>query len=282
MRDTVFNILLLAVLLLTGVTCERMRTKQPKIDGFLLKLTYPTGIVFYGRQIDIYDDDALPQIPIAELNGRQLPMVYWNPINAVYQDMQPFKTDTVYKLDVTHYWGEAHSTVNMPGDFALTNPESAFVLRPNMPLLVSWHKSPGASWYWLNLYLDFEFYDTLGEWNSLEFDRDTLMYDTVCVYDGRRFFPDIVRQVIAGEGEAVVMAMDGTPLEPGALGNVMGDAVGYYNGANQPNEAYFVIVSPPAVPRDRTQTIDRLRDRLVTRLMGRNGVRDTTNRPRWR
>lgn len=76
------------------------------VNGMFLKQIYPTDtleIGDYDRWIEITDDDAMPQIPKVILNGCELPMVGWNPIDAVYDDAGEFKTDTTYLMEIEHY-----------------------------------------------------------------------------------------------------------------------------------------------------------------------------------
>jgi hypothetical protein len=256
----------LLALILAGLTCARERRKEPMINGFLFKQVYPTCIVEHDRWVQIDDDDALPEIPKVTLNGQRLPMTGWNPIQALYQDLSPFKTDTTYDLKIEHYWGEATSRVTMPADSRMTWPESSYVLNRDSLLEIKWLKSRGATWYWLNLFINYDYNDTLGEWDSYEFDRDTILYDTVCVYERNRFFPWYVREILEGEAEAVVWACDGPVPEPGATGNVMGHGFGFINSANQPREAWFVVVQPPVSRLDRTEPSRHRREVLRRRL----------------
>jgi hypothetical protein len=261
--------------------CSREPRKEPAIDGLLLKMVYPTRIVSYDRVIEIQDDDALPQIPKVTLNDKPLPMVSWNPIDAAYEDTQPFPTDTSYELMVTHYWGEASSKINMPADFAMTRPESTYVLNRDSALTVTWRSSRGATWYWLNLFLDYDYVDTLYEWDYYEFDRDTIVFDTTCVYVRNCFFPWYVRAVLEGEGEAVVWACDGPPVQPGVTSNLQGHGFGYYMSVNQPREAYFIVVTPPATGLDRSDLMRRCKERFQRRLRQMSGFRDSVPVRNW-
>jgi hypothetical protein len=264
---------------LLGLSCPRPIRKEPIVDGFLFKEVQYGG-TSYDRWVEVFDYDGIPQIPIVRLNDRQLDLVSWNPIHAMYEQTDAFKTDTPYALEVEHYWGKAHSRINMPADFRMTWPDTTYTYGRDSLLVARWQRSPGATWYWLNLYLSYDYLDTVGDYDYYEFDKDTVVYDTFCVYERNRFFPWYVRSIVEGEAEFVNWAMDGPQEAPGAVGNVEGSGYGYFMAANQPREAYFIVVSPPAEPMDRSLPARRARERFLSRLRSRSGVNDTLNPPR--
>ena len=270
------------ILMLSGLTCTRARREEPLVDGYLLKQIYPTGIVSWDRYFEVFDYDFLPQIPTVRLNGMQPEMINFNAIDAAYDDTFPFRVDTTEDLQVKHYWGTASARIHMPGDFTMTGPDSNYVYNRDSLLRITWHKSSGATSYDLNLYLDYEFVDWNNEWDSYEFDRVTIVYDTFCEYVRNQFFPSHVQRILDGEAEAVVYATDGPEVIPGATGNIQGDGFGYYSASNQPREAYFVIVEPPAKSMDRALPIQRSRERLIQRLRRATGIPDSVAGPRSR
>lgn len=256
----------MVAIVLLSLGCARARKKEPMANALFLKQVHPTYIVTHQRWLELSDDDAFPQIPKVTLNGEQLPLARWNPIQAIYADSVPFPVDTSYLVRIEHYWGEASSRVYMPGSFRINGPDSNYVLDRDSLLVIHWGPARGATWYWLNLFLDYDYLDTLYEWDYYEFDRDTIVFDTICVYERNRFFPWFVRRILEGEGEAVVWACDGPVMLPGALGNVEGDGFGYVNTANQPREAYFVVVQPPVMRRSPGDATERSRAKFLRRL----------------
>jgi hypothetical protein len=267
------GMLLAAALFAAG--CGRQRQKQPLIDGFLFKELID-GFGSYDRWIEVWDTDGLPQIPTATLNGRQLELIGFNLRHTIYEDTLEFKTDTSYQMDVGHYWGSARARIAMPADFLMTRPESGFVLLPDSGLAVVWQKSRGASWYWLNFYLQYVYTDSLGETLGFGLQQDTFLYgDTVCAYEPARLFPGDVRQILWGEGDAAMWAADGPQTVQGAENNIEGDGYGYYSSANQPLDAYFVVGNPPAVPMNRAELVREIRRGFVSRLRQMTGITDT-------
>jgi hypothetical protein len=249
--------------------CGRQRRDEPVVNGMFIKQIDPTDSLKKGRferWIEITDDDAMPDIPRVLLNGNPLPLASWNPIDAVYDDNYAFETDTSCAIEIEHHWGKATSRVYIPADFEMTGPGPDYVYNRDSLLTIRWQPSRGATWYWLNLFLDYDYRDTLNEWDYYEFDRDTILFDTLCVYERNRFFPGWVRKILDGEVEAVVWAMDGPVMAPGAMGNVWGDGFGYVNTANQPHEEYFVIVQPPVARHTPGYLIRRSREKLIRRL----------------
>jgi len=270
--------LLVSGLLLLTLSCPRTRQKEPLVDGFLFK-EVQFGGTSYDRWVEVYDTDGIPQIPIAKLNGKSLDMVSWNPIHAIYEQTDAFKTDTTYDLTVDHYWGRAHARITMPADFRVTRPDTLYVYNRDSLLIATWQRSRGATWYWLNLYLDYDFLDTVGDYDYYEFDQDTVVYDTFCVYERNRFFPWYVRTILEGEAEFLNWACDGPQEAPGALGNIQGDGYGYVMSANQPREAHFIVVSPPAQPMDRNALMERAKMKFLNRLRRMTGVSDSLDLP---
>jgi hypothetical protein len=279
MRETRWALALLVVVSLFTLTCGRERTKEVLIDGFLFKEAYTGDPISYDRWIEAYDKDGLPQIPTATMNGRQLEMISWNPIHALYEDTLGFKTDTNYDVEVEHYWGRATVRIAMPADFRITSPAPSFVLDPDLALPVVWQKSRGSTWYWLALYLGYDFIDTLSETLHVELAHDTILSDTVCTYEAHRFFSSLVRQVLGGDGEAVIWAAAGPQTNPGATSNVQGHGYGYVSAANQPPEAGFLVGRPPASRLDRTELVRNRKDGFVRRLRQMTGITDTLRLP---
>jgi hypothetical protein len=265
-----------AAFALAAVSCGR-RT-EPMVSAFAFKYVQPDRSIVYDRSVRVSDNDAFSRVPEVSINGEQLPFVEWNAISAGYVSGAEFATGIPAELKVAHARGDARAQINLPGDFVMTGPDSNYVLNRDSSLVVSWRRAPGASWYWLNTYIDYDYYDINHEFESYEFDQDTIVFDTFCRYVRNRFFPARVVDIVEGEGESYVWAMDGPLWEPGARGNLTGNGYGFFSSANQPRVTGYVVVHPPAAGcgRDQGRRLERTRMERRERLV--NMVREMEER----
>jgi hypothetical protein len=259
-------VLAFALLVLTGLSCPRQRKKDPLVDGFLFKEMISPTDGSYERWIEVYDQELLPQIPTATLNGKQLELTDWSEIHALYEDTFDFKSDTIYRLDVKHYWGEAWGVVHMPADFRMTRPDTNYVYNRDSILTVAWRSARGTTWYWLGVFVGYNFTDTLGATGYYEFGLDTVVLDTVCVFERNRFLPPNVRVVQNGWGAALTWACDGPQTEQGVEGNVHGHGFGYYGAANQCWEVDFYLGQHGASHPAPRELISDRREKLRRRF----------------
>lgn len=239
------------------------------IDGYLTKLVYYSGDTIWDRYFEVFDDDGMPMIPVVKLNGEEVELYnYSSAIRLLtYWDTIHFSTGQKYELTVDHYQGQAHANIWMPGEFSMIGPDSNYILKRDSALLVTWHKSEKASRYYFYIYMDYEFIDTTGEEDDIDFFHDTIVYDTFIRYEPNRFIPDYVEMIVGGDVEAGVWAING-PIrwEQGTKGNIRGQGYGYFSATYQPKELDFYVGAPLKKPKLRncSKVWERLRERMRT------------------
>jgi hypothetical protein len=266
---------LLSAISILLLTCERPGSRDLLVQGFIYHIVSPDNSEGFYQIYLAYDVNGLPQVPAVKFNGRSIEMTDFTPQQGQYESWDQFKTDTTCDIKIQHYWGEAHSRVNMPGNTRLTQPGPGFVQGMNDPVTISWFKAPGASSYWADLYVSYEYNDTLGEWDYFELELDTIFSDTTVSYPGSSMFPPNVREVLSGEGEIILWPTDGPQLVPGDMGNVHGRGFGYLAAVNEPPEGWFPIVSPPGQRRDRNELIQHSREKFLRRMRRAAGIPDS-------
>jgi len=268
-----------ALSLMLLLACERPGSQNLLVLGFIYHITYPDNTSGFYQIYLAYDVDGLPQVPVVKVNDRPIEMTDFTPQQGQYESWDAFPIDTTFDIKVQHYWGEAHSRVNMPGNTRLTQPNPGFVQGTGDPVTISWFKAPGASSYWLDLYVSYEYNDTLGEWDYWEQELDTIFSDTTITFPGSSMFPPFVSEVLTGEGEIILWPTDGPQLVPGDTGNVRGCGIGYVAAVNEPPEGWFPIVSPPAQRRDINELIQHSREKFLRRMRRAAGIPDSPPRP---
>jgi hypothetical protein len=215
--------LLAAVFLLScedggGKNDYNLNYREPMVWGLLSKVWDDEQAVSYQKDFGVFDFDGLRMVPIVLLNDSQVEPYYYSPTEYDYGDTNVIPTNRKYDLEVRHYWGTGFCHLVMPGDFALTLPPrvpfDTFMLRQDASLLTAWSASQGAQWYWLSVYVNYDFYDTLGAWDNREFRLDTLMHDTWIIVPPQQMFPPVVREVIEGDASVTVWSGNGPPVEP--------------------------------------------------------------------
>lgn len=266
-------VLVLAVGLI-AVACDSAESRlqnpnwrEPFINGYLYKVKYVDGSVDHDKSIVVTDIAGLRMVPIVELNGRRVEVYYYGATSYRYGDDSTNQVMTRSELTVDHYWGRAFAHATMPGDFRLVEPGGGFILNPESALVLAWTGSAAAQWYWVSLVVDYDYLDSLGDWDDYEFTLDTLVYDLSLVLPPERVFPGFVRRVTEGDGSLVVWSGNGPAVEPGDVGNVRGVGFGFFSAINEPSESYFYVGAPPLhrrVPSREGQS-SRFRSLLLTR-----------------
>jgi hypothetical protein len=260
-------VLLLACQDSAGKDDLNLNYREPMVWGMLAKVTDDELAVTYEKYFQVFDRDGLRMVPVVTLNGRPVAVTNYSPTEYDYGDSDVIPTYRRHDLEVEHYWGVGFCHLVMPGDFALTLPPREFLLGQDSALTTAWGASSGAQWYWLSIYISYDYDDTLGYEQSFEFRLDTLMHDTAITVAPEHIYPVDVVQVLAGYGSVTVWSGNGSPDEPGDIGNVRGCAVGFVNAINEPPSQYFYVGAPPAerpVPERRGEF-----GRFKTRLRGR-------------
>lgn len=268
------QVLTVACLLVAAVGCDQPEPRlrdpdysEPMVNAFLYRTQFYDNSVEYDRYIEVIDGRGLRMVPLVTLNRESMPVYYYSPTQYRYADEKPFPVKTRYYLRVRHYWGEAFSRVVMPGDFRINRPPENYILDIESTLVVTWNRSEAAQWYWVSLYLDYDYNDSFGVWNNFEFDLDTLVEDTMISLPRWRTFPREVMDVLEGDGAVNVWSGNGPAVEPGDIGNVRGNGFGFFNATNEPREKYFYVGAPPRlrrVPGTRT-SLGRLQERFAER-----------------
>ena len=223
--------------------------KEPMVYAYLLKVEFYDRTVEYDKDFEVFDYDGLRMVPVVLLNGRQVEAYSYSPTTYQYGDSYVIPAYQTYELEVRHYWGTGFCHLVMPGNFHLTMPPDIYILGQESTLVSAWHPSRGAQWYWVSVYVDYDYNDTTGTWDNYVFRLDTLVNDTSIVLPPERIFPGFVGQVIEGDAMVQVWSGNGPAVEPGDLGNIRGTAVGFVNAINEPREKYFYVGAPPAARR---------------------------------
>ncbi|MBM3323804.1 hypothetical protein FJY69_10060 [candidate division WOR-3 bacterium] len=245
--------------------------REPMVNGWVYKTEFWDGSIDYDKNVEVIDNVGLRMVPVVTLNGRPLEVYYYGTTSFRYGDEEYNPVREKYELNVRHYWGEAFSRVVLPGDFRITGPQPRSVLARESTLVATWQSSFAAQWYWVGIYCDYDFYDTLGEWDDHTFQLDTLVFDTMLTVNPARIFPGYVDSVIEGDGSVMVWAGNGPSIEPGDVGNVRGSGFGFFHAINEPRENYFYVVAPPLSRRCTSQPAAR--DQFYALLLARARAR---------
>jgi hypothetical protein len=270
---------LLAAACLFLLGCERPHPVAPLIQGLAYRESFVGQPDYYYQVFLVYDIDGLAKIPLVKVNDVPIKMTDYQAQQGQYENWDPFPVDTTLDLRVADYDGEAHCRINMSGTTRLTLPTPWFVLQKDQPVTIAWNKAHGASTYYLDLYVDYEFNDTTGEWDEFEGEWDTTITDTTYTFPASLIFSPDVNEVLDGEGYIILWAQDGPPLLAGDAGNVKGHGLGFFASAYEPPDGWFPIVTPPATHLDPKQLSLRNRMRVVQRMRRAAGIPDTLPLP---
>jgi len=232
-----------------GTRPENPNYREPMVNGYIYKTEYYDGSIEYDKDVEVFDNDGLPMVPVVRLNGQPLEIYYYGTTVYRYGDNYYNPVNQKYELHVSHYWGDAFSRIVLPGDFRVTNPPEGCILSKESTLVATWQAAASAQWYWVSLYAEYDFTDTLLQWDDYAFYLDTLVFDTFIAVPPERLFPGFVQSLIEGDGSAAVWAGNGPAIEPGDVGNVRGAGFGFFNAINEPREALFYVGAPPQARR---------------------------------
>ena len=243
---------LAALVLLLAAGCDRETRPEldpnyhePMVTGYLDRMELYDGSVYYERDVYVFDNLGLRMVPLVTLNNEELPCYYYTWTGYAYGDEKKFRVHSRYELEVTHYWGTAFSRIIMPGNFGLTYPpDDEYVLDMESTLVVTWRRSEGAQWYWVDAYCYYDYVDSFYHLGDHDFELDTTVCDTCLVLSPGRIFPGYVMDVLEGDGAVMVWAGYGPTIEPGDYGNVRGNGYGFFNGYNEAREKYFWVGAP--------------------------------------
>ncbi len=234
------------LLVLFTLRCRQLdpNYSEPMINGYLYRVEYYDYSVEYERYVEVFDSRGLRMVPVVTINNEPLDVLYYSWTKYGYGDTFEFAVNAPYELVVQHYWGKARAKVVMPGNFSLTSPPERYILDKESTLVISWTRSAGAEWYWVELDIDYEYRDTLNREDDWGCALDTMVLDTFLIIPPHRIFPGFVRDVIEGDGSAMVWSGCGPVIEPGDEGNIHGVGFGFFNAINEPREKYFYVGAP--------------------------------------
>ena len=209
------------------------------INGFILRDVAPLYVNYY-REVYVHNKNGFPIVPICQINDTSLTIADYHYDYYLFSDNKRFDINKKYELNLQHRGGKAQGEVFMPGEFSILQPDTSYILKKDSVLKIFWSKANGATWYWLDIYIDYWYEDTLGEEEEYESQPDTIIYDTFVIYEKNRFFPPYVDSITEGEtGIINVWACNGPTFLPGSQGNIFGAGYGILMTANQPGEREF-------------------------------------------
>ncbi len=227
----------------------------------------PDSLVKYGSII-VYKYDGFKIVPVITINERTLPVEYG------YFTLTEFRYDGEitwinigdecrFKVNYDEGKGEAFDT--MPGNFKITSPDSTYVLHKGNNLNINWSSASSADWYWVDLMISYVFIDTAGYYNDFSLPIDTMVDGTSLTISADRIFPGCVDTILSGYGSVFLEAVNGPKLEPGARGNIKGDAVGFFWCSFEARSVNFGIEQLATRPKEDRQTEIRKKHREVMR-----------------
>ncbi len=244
------------IFLLTLLSCQK---EKVYICAFILRsVGTPWLYPDYYKEVYVHNKNGFTTIPTSLINDTSLNIYDYHYNWYLFLDFNKLNIDRNYKLEVKYHDGRAEGETYLPGDYEITSPESTYILNRDSILKIHWRKANGAKWYWLDLTIEYDYEDTLGEWDYYEFWKDTILFDTFCIYEKNRFIPGYVETIYEGEGTINIWAMDGPTILPGSKGNISGAGFGFFNTAYQPGERYFYIGAPPKVRRLLSRSREKL------------------------
>lgn len=225
---------------------------QATVYAVASKYFCPYCGIYHGYKMAEYMDvNGVSMIPMVSLNDDTLPIYDMYPTDIMYlnEDDLEMPFGESYPLKVSSEHGLSSANLVYPDSFALVSPASGSTLNlttgnENIPLV--WRKSDGAEWYYISYLIEFDYVDTLGNYDYIyKYSSDTVTDTSLSIsldeLFGSRF--DAVDTIIYGYGQYQVMACSGPILEPGATGNISGADKGFYWLRYAPSSVYFSINS---------------------------------------
>ncbi|MCX7732056.1 MAG: hypothetical protein N2248_02700 [candidate division WOR-3 bacterium] len=259
--------MMLVSVLIVGCHQHDPNYSEPMINGYLYRGEYYNYAIEYERYVEVFDPKGLRMVPVVRLNNEELKPYYYTWTKYGYGDSMHFADNQPYELEVVHYYGKAGARVIMPGNFTVATPPEGYILDLDSTLNIQWTRSAGAEWYWVEIDIEYDYRDTLGEEDNLSLRLDTMLQDTSLVIPPERIFPGYILDVYEGDACVMVWSGNGPAIEPGDRGNVTGAGFGFFNAINEPREKYFFVGAPIAVRRCPDSRI--LRQEMLRRLKAR-------------
>lgn len=270
LRGAVWGVVWLAVGLLgifPGCRQYDPGYSEPMVNGYLYRGEYYNYTVEYERYVEVFDPKGLRMVPVVRLNNEELKPYYYTWTKYGYGDTFHFAVNQPYTLEVEHYYGKANARVTMPDNFTIVSPPENYILDLDSTLDIRWTRSAGAEWYWVEIDLDYDYRDTLGEDENRSLRLDTMLQDTWLVLPPERLFPGDVSDIVEGDASVMIWSGNGPAIEPGDRSNITGTGFGFFNAINEPREKYFYVGAPVAIRRCSDGAA--IRSRFFQRLKAR-------------
>ncbi len=218
----------------------------------------PDSLVKSGS-ISGYKYDGFKIIPVMTINEDTLPLdyVYFSPTEFGYEgEITWINIGDECRFKVNYDEGKGEATGTMPGNFKITSPDTTYVLHKGSKLNINWSSAKSADWYWVNIEISYSYIDTAGDYEYFDLYVDTVVDGTSLTISANRIFPGDVDTVLWGYGDVLAEAVNGPKLEPGAKGNIKGDAVGFFWCVFDARSVYFGIEQFATRPKkDRSAEI---------------------------
>jgi|UniRef100_A0A7C3Z2P4 hypothetical protein len=258
------------LLLIPFILISCAKKEKIYVSAFVLRsVGTPWLYPDYYKEAYLYKSEGFSQIPVVKINDTVLPIYDYSSNWYQFIEFRKLEIDREYRLNVSSPEGNVFGKVYMPGPYEILFPESTYILNKDSSLKVIWRTANKAQWYWLDLTIEYDYEDTLGEWDTYELWMDTILFDTFCFYEKDRFIPSYVATIFEGEGIINIWAMDGPPILPGSQGNITGSGYGFFHAAFQPGERGFFVGSPPKERKLKSKGKEKLK-RLFS--FQRNGI----------
>lgn len=240
--------ILFLIILINFFFCQKK--EDIYIVGWVSKMEFTKDNVKYYREVGVYNYRGFKMIPKVLMNDTLLPLRNEPFTYAFYGNYSPFLTNQKYKLKVEHQDGIAFSEVYMPSDFEILYPQEETIIKKTQePLKIFWQKSEGAEWYEVEFVVEYDYLLPNGDEDDFTFSLDTVVKDTYLIIDGKRIFPEYVKEVLDGEGNITIYSGTGPALRPGEKGNIKGSGYGFFNALYSPEDRIFYIEAPPKVKK---------------------------------
>lgn len=255
--------ILFLILILNLFFCQKR--EEVYIQGWVSKMEFTKENVKYFQEVGVYNYRGFKIIPKVFINDTLLPLRNEPFTYAFYGNYSPFSTNRIYKLKVESEYGIAFSEVYMPKDFVILYPkEETIIEKSETPFKIFWQKSEGAEWYEIVFSVEYDYLSPNSEEEEFTFSLDTVVRDTYLIIDGKRIFPEYVKEIFSGEGNITVYSGTGPALRPGEKGNIKGAGYGFFNALYSPEDRVFYIEAEPKIKKqfnNKQRIVERLKNR---------------------
>ncbi len=180
-----------------------------------------------------------PVIPQVTVNQNVLPIYdWWEDFCFVFHDSIQISPGDSAHLKVDYTQRIATASAKVPGNFEITSHDaSAIAFIPvDANFTVSWSASNYTEFYWVDFWLEYNYYDTLGNPKYFSFEEFGSQTSTSITFLASELFPRdfdyIYSQTQGSWGYFDVYAVNGPEIESGSEGNVTGDGTGFFWGGS--------------------------------------------------